>query len=480
MSIPTVTFTASEIDAARAVGARWAEDGLGIALRAFDDRAYHGDAGDWPILHLDDVSAIPFVSAVPGVEEYQHRARVRAADGDLFVAVTAQQPGYADYCRDRLGMGDPEFVLADPVGHTMEVARACAAGSALERVAEVARKAGGLLIHPYMGIEAVWDLADAIQTRAGVPVRVLGPPPPVLWVANDKMRLASLITDVVGEDWNVPTRVCRSPVEMAAALRAMAPATESVALKRTRCASALGNAVYRHGVVNRWSEEELTEAVDTFLNRTEWDGVEEVLAVAWVETSVSPSTQLWLPPVSDGPPRLDGVYEQILRGPERTFEGSKPSTLGPAIDAEIAKASVQVAAALQQLGYVGRCSFDFIVDMRSKTDFDAYFVECNGRWGGTSTPMHLLDRLWGGPRPPYWAQDFIHDALREMPFTEILARVEAAGELYDPATGEGTYIFYNVGPLKTSGKLDVIGIGEDAVDARAAVLERLPTVLGLS
>ena len=31
-----------------------------------------------PQLHLEDVSAIPFVSLVDGIEEYQHRARVRA------------------------------------------------------------------------------------------------------------------------------------------------------------------------------------------------------------------------------------------------------------------------------------------------------------------------------------------------------------------------------------------------------------------
>ena len=42
---------------------------------------------DTPTLHLDDVSGIPFLVGVPGVEEYQHRARLRCGDGDLFLTV---------------------------------------------------------------------------------------------------------------------------------------------------------------------------------------------------------------------------------------------------------------------------------------------------------------------------------------------------------------------------------------------------------
>ena len=33
------------------------------------------DGEEAPTLHLDDVSGIPFLDGVPGMEEYQHRAR---------------------------------------------------------------------------------------------------------------------------------------------------------------------------------------------------------------------------------------------------------------------------------------------------------------------------------------------------------------------------------------------------------------------
>ena len=78
--------------------------------------------------------------------------------------------------------------------------------------------------------------------------------------------------------------------------------------------------------------------------------------------------------------------------------------------------SLMVATALQTLGYVGRCSFDFIIVPGEQGGLRAKFTECNGRWGGTSTPMHLIDRLLPGKRPPYWAQDFMHHGLAGVSF----------------------------------------------------------------
>ena len=45
--------------------------------------------------------------------------------------------------------------------------------------------------------------------------------------------------------------------------------------------------------------QDVESVVDGFLKRTEWDGLEEVLAVAWEEAAVSPSTQTWIPPLDD-------------------------------------------------------------------------------------------------------------------------------------------------------------------------------------
>ena len=121
-------------------------------------------------------SAIPFLVNIAGVEAYQHRARTRAGDGDLFATVTPPTEDYEEYCRKILGLGRPGLVLADPVGEPIEVARACSSGSAYERIAAWARDAGEVLLHPYMSIDPVWELAARLARDTQASVRVIGPP----------------------------------------------------------------------------------------------------------------------------------------------------------------------------------------------------------------------------------------------------------------------------------------------------------------
>ena len=81
--------TAEVRDAVRPLAERFR---LAERLEPYAAHRWSGSRARRPLLHLEDVSGIPFVSVVPGVEEYQHRARVRAGDGELFCAVTPPAP----------------------------------------------------------------------------------------------------------------------------------------------------------------------------------------------------------------------------------------------------------------------------------------------------------------------------------------------------------------------------------------------------
>lgn len=446
-------------------------------VEEYRPQMWRGDLDGPPVLHLDDVSEIPFVQDVSGVEEYQHRARIRANTGDVFVAVTEPSEGYEEYCRNTLGLGSPEFLLADVGGHSFGVASACFSDGSLASIVSKAQRERGLLIHPYMAISDVWKLAAAVADSSGRPVEVVGPPPPVLWAANDKASFSEIVSRVLSDDWIVETYPATDPVVMAERLGSLAQTSEKVGMKRARCASGLGNAVFDGAHLRQLNPDELLVEVHSFLEHTEWPGDEEVLLVAWEETDCSPSSQTWIRPLHVGPPIVEGVYEQLLEGEKKVFVGSQPSTLPATANRAVASASLRVAEGLQALGYVGRCSFDLILLGDPEGDFQLKFTECNGRWGGTSTPMHLVDRLVNGPRPTYWAQDFMHEGLVGVPFSDVLDRLGDA--VFDPKTGHGQYVLYNVGPLKNHGKLDVIGFGETPEAAEAAVREDLPRILGL-
>jgi hypothetical protein len=314
-----------------------------------------------------------------------------------------------------------------------------------------------------------------LSVNSRSPIAVLAPPPTVTWIANDKSLFGELVERVLGRDALVETRISRDVAGIETDLRTLSRRHERVGLKRTRCASAMGNAVFASRDLQ--SDRDIVQMVQAFLGRTEWPDGEEVLTVAWLDTDLSPSTQLWIPPLGFGDPRLDGIYEQILKGPERVFVGSRPSTLPDALNQKLGSDALLLGAALQELGYVGRCSFDHLVTGDPDGAFQVVFTECNGRWGGTSMPMSLLDRLLKQPRPAYRAQDVVFPELVGARFADLM---ELLGELvFQTETGKGRFILYNLGPLDKHGKFDVISIGADQEDAERGMLEILPERLGL-
>ena len=446
-------------------------------LEPFRDRRWHPAAAHWRVLHLEDVSGIPFLTSIAGVEEYEHRARVRARAGDLYATETPPDPDYEAYCRQRLRLGAVHWLGTDCRQAPLELARGCSAGAAFDRLAAFAREAGGLTIHPYLATDEVWTLAGRVAAAAAVPVAVLGPPPPVTWIANDKALFAELVELVLGPGWIPETRAATTVRGCVDLLHELAPRCTRVGLKRTRCASGTGNLVLDAAQVRAQAPAATAAVVRGFLARTEWRTPEPVLVVAWETAASSPSTQWWVPAAAGGEPRLDGIYEQILAGAGQLFVGSRPSALPDLVNRALADASRRVAGALQALGYVGRCSFDHLVLGDPVAEFTVRFTECNGRWGGTSTPMHLVDRVVSGPRPRYRGQDFVHERLQGLGFGEVIERV--GRHAFDADAQTGRYIFYNIGPLAEHGKLDVIALGETQAEAEEALLADLPSLLGL-
>jgi hypothetical protein len=351
----------------------------------------------------------------------------------------------------------------------VEVSKACCQGEALSTLVEVARQGGGLVFHPYMGIEAVWNLAAQVAEQASVDTAVLAPPPPITWFANDKCHLTRLVNDLLGSHWVVDGSIASTVSGLGKGLRTLAAKHAKVALKMARCASAMGNRVFESTEIAQ-NGQDLSSLVEQFLVDKEWVQGDEVQAVAWEPSTASPSTQLWIPPKGQGTPQLDGVYEQLLEGDEQVFLGSVPSSLGHELDQAMGHASLMVAAVYQSLGYAGRCSFDFIL-----TASGLRFTECNGRWGGTSTPMHLLDRLFPQGRPAYRARDYVSENLVGKSFQAL---ADSLGDtLYDVRTGRGHYILYNVGCLNEYGKFDVISLGPDAEEASRVLENELPPMV---
>ena len=453
------------------------ENGLTGSVRRWEPfalRARHVDR-PVPVLALDDYSEIPFVDRVVGAPWYQYRARLRCGDGDHYAVARAPIPGYEDYNRRLLGLGRARALHLDPSGTGLALARALREDrSAFGRLARLARDAGGLLVHPYMAIQPVWELAEGLSRAAGVPVRVLGPFPETTRLANDKARFGEIVERLFGRESLACTATSGDPQVVAERLLELAGRCDAVALKRPSCASGLGNRVFDAREVRGRPLSDVRDLVDRFLVDKEWDGREPLLVVQWHRDVIeSPSTQCWIPPADAGDPWVDAVYEQFLVGEERVFEGAMLSALPVAIRDEFMRKSWLVCRVLQQLGYVGRCSFDGLVVGPNLEEARVKFVECNGRWGGTSTPMHLMNRVLGDfRRTPYKAQDYVDERLRGLGFVELL---EIFGDtLYDRRSGKGRVLLYNVGGVAEHGKFDIVVMGRTYGEIGRFIAREIP------
>lgn len=176
------------------------------------------------------------------------------------------------------------------------------------------------------------------------------------------------------------------------------------------------------------------------------------------------SAQIWIP--VEGRPIIEGIYVQLLRDEFCEFVGSRPAKLPRKVSSRIAKRSWLPARLFQRLGYVGRCSFDLIATDTGQLKF----VECNGRWGGTSMPMTLMNRLLGDYyRRPYLSKAVDMDGLKQTEFSGLLTHF--TDDLFDVRTGRGRLVFFNPGRIGARSGVEVIAL-EETMQAASELSER--------
>jgi hypothetical protein len=201
------------------------------------------------------------------------------------------------------------------------------------------------------------------------------------------------------------------------------------------------------------------------------------LVDAW-ETNVlcAPSSQLWIPVAADGLPIVEGAFAQFLDQEGTVFVGAARAELPADLTREFVTCSWLLARLFQELGYVGRCSFDAILVGESLHCCRLEFVECNGRWGGTSLPMTLMNRIFGDwQAKPYAARVLRIEGLSRVAFDQLLQLLGPV--LYDRRSGAGRLILTTPGRVQHQSAVSVLGLGSNRQDAIHYVDHSVPVLL---
>jgi hypothetical protein len=430
---------------------------------------------DVPALHLDDLSAIPMLDRDGSVLFLQGRAALRAGDGDFVATCTGACPVFEDYCRDRLGLGAPQWLHPRPDGAPARVALSCWEDRAVRRelVRELrARRLGA--IHPHMGTTDVWELAALLHGASRRPLQVIAPPPGLTAWVNNKLAFADVVRRLLGEDRIPRTEIAPSLAILSAKVRDLAESCPAISLKLPDSAGGGGTLVLEGARYRGRPLATIRDALKARLRGLRWHGQSDLLVGGW-ETSVlsSPSAQLWIPPRGEGDPIVEGLYEQWLEGPEQNFVGCRPAALPDEVVGALVHDCWLLGVLFQALGYVGRCSFDAILIGERLEACRVEFAECNGRWGGTSGPMTLVNRLVGDWKAhPYAVRECTVPGLERCTFADVL---DHAGEdLFDARTGRGRLVFFNPARIAAQAGLDVLAFGATWDDAEALVSRIVP------
>jgi hypothetical protein len=440
---------------------------------------YKGKEKRYPFLYLDDLSAIPQLDDIAGIEFYQQRARLRTDSGDFVALTHPLEKSYEDYNQAYLGLGSPTIVQVENSGyHPIFIARNLAHNKTrLIEIAEACRDQEGIVIHPYMGSRDVWNLAQRLDQVITGKVRVLAPPPHLTDFVNNKVIFTELVKSILGDDSVIETRVANCEDEVLLHLRQMSQEYPRVAIKMGNYASAMGNQIFESADLRHLSPVEFDSLIKTKLWALNWNGFSSLCVVRWYDNVLSsPSAHLWIPPLEQGPPIVEGIFDQLLEGETKIFSGSKTALLPDKLRSDITQKTFRLGVFLQELGYVGRCSFDTIIHGPSFSAAKPKFVECNGRWGGTSLPMSLYKRIFGDTSSiGFLARDYMDSRLIGHGFNDLMKAFH--GILFNNNSGTGHYILYNVGCLHNFGKFDVMVLGDSEDELKYRAFQEVPSLI---
>jgi hypothetical protein len=444
----------------------------------FGERVRAGLATDRPALILEDHHGLALFTALHDPRT-EYRSLLLAGHGDLVTITGPRVEDFEAYCRDILGLGRAEIIEPPPHSAIERVtAMVLRDADAMNRIAACARDHGGLSVIPYLGTADVWLLAREIAARSGQLVHIAAPPPRLTQRVNDKLWFADRVAEVLDRRALPPTWYAYGPAALAREMAVVARRHDRLVVKVPDSAGSQGNIVLSSADVLARSPGQLRDWLIQILGSLSWDGEFPLLVGVWDSPTIgSPSVQIWIPGRADGPPIIEGVFQQVVEGRRGTFVGAAPAELPSAWLDRLAGEAMRIATLLQAIGFYGRCSLDAVLAGQTLDVAELHWIECNGRWGGVSMPMTLANRLVGDwrNRPFEIVQ---RQGIRIAPLS-VTAAIEMLGStLFRPGeTTEGIVLLTPQRMVEGSG-IHFMAMARTTDRARALVQQALEILCG--
>jgi hypothetical protein len=352
---------------------------------------------------IGDVREIPLLSnRASSAQEY--RLSSLAQTGDIVVLQTSKNRDFEDYREKILQLGSPNYLEIDQptVENLFSTPIRCLKDKKL--YSELLKRVRSLRVETVMShitTGTIWALARKLGADTGQTMQVAGALPTLSRLANNKLWFAKVVSELFGPE-AIPDEV---PVYGAAALtgavRSLARHNNKIVIKVPDSAGSAGNFVVSCSEIRDLDVHATHQFLAELLAPIEVELRFPLMVQVWQnKVLMSPSVQIWIPEAQDGSPIIEGFFEQVLSGPNGRFSGAAPVVLPPELDKKMACQGMMLAQLFQSLGYFGRCSFDSVISGDDLDSAKLLWIECNGRWGGVSVPMTLMNNLFRNSQVP--------------------------------------------------------------------------------
>lgn len=339
---------------------------------------------------------------------------------------------------------------------------------AYDKLVKVTRIEQDFVIHPYQGILSAWKAAALLKSQGCHSIKVLAPIPKLADIVNEKHHFCSIVQRLLGKEEVIDWAIATSIPEIFQNISKLSGYSSGLAIRIPNLVFGFGTLLLTRDKVNRTSKDELHNEIFKWIDKVNTIPTDDkpFLITRWEEdVLVSPSVHLWIPPKKNHEPMIEGVFDQSFSPNDPlTFQGSRVSQLPVNIIERVERAAFLLGCLFQKMFYVGRCSFDLIVCGKSFEKTTIKFVECNGRWGGTSIPMSFMNRVFGDYRNhPYVAGIWKNTSGEIIQFEDLISKLDDI--LYNVFTKRGWVILYNPGALSEMNRIYFITLGSSYEEA---------------
>lgn len=349
-----------------------------------------------PALFIDDRAEIA-LSGSPDDWPFEYRLALLGEAGDTLVLSGARNRDFELYLRDYLGVGRLGVIEVGAKGSSggQAMPQRCQNDEKVfSHLVATCQQAKGLSIVPVQATGAVWALGRGIGVAAGVTVRIAGPGPRLSRCVNDKLWFTECVRLLFGEQAHPESYAAYGLAALVRQVHELSRRQNRIVIKLPNSAGSSGNVVLNSNDFRGLTVSEVRSRLLGLLGRFSLSWPFPVQVAVWEEPVLSsPSVHVWIPDPKSGRPIIEGIFEQKVRGPEAEFVGAEVARFCIEVQEQMAHESTLIATLFQRLGYFGRCSFDCLLIGKDFTDAAVHWVECNGRWGGVSFPLSLLNRL---------------------------------------------------------------------------------------